>query len=108
MHIGEKIKQIRHEKNMSLRQLAVMSDINHAYLSRIENGKVQPSVESLTKIAKALGCDVADFFEKKMEVDDELKKEGVQWVIFGKELEKEGITLEQVKEWIRAIKATKL
>lgn len=108
MHVGEKVRKIRNEKKLSLRQLATMTDMNHAYLSRIENGKVQPSVESLTKIAKALGCDVADFFDKKMEVDDELKKEGVQWVIFGKELEKEGITLEQVKEWIRAIKATKL
>jgi len=108
MRVGEKVREIRNEKKLSLRQLAAMTDMNHAYLSRIENGKVQPSVESLIKIAKALGCDVADFFEKKMEVDDELKKEGVQWVIFGKELEKEGITLEQVKEWIRAIKATKL
>lgn len=107
MHVGEKVREIRNKKKLSLRQLAAMTDMNHAYLSRIENGKVQPSVESLTKIAKALGCDVADFFEKKMEVDEELKKEGVQWVIFGKELEKEGITLEQVKEWIRAIKATK-
>ena len=108
MRVGEKVREIRNEKKLSLRQLAAMTDMNHAYLSRIENAKVQPSVESLIKIAKALGCDVADFFEKKMEVDDELKKEGVQWVIFGKELEKEGITLEQVKEWIRAIKATKL
>ncbi|MBA2877992.1 transcriptional regulator with XRE-family HTH domain [Anoxybacillus kamchatkensis] len=107
MHVGEKVRKIRNEKKLSLRQLATMTDMNHAYLSRIENGKVQPSVESLIKIAKALGCDVADFFEKKMEVDEELEKEGVQWVIFGKELEKEGITLEQVKEWIRAIKATK-
>lgn len=105
MHIGEKVKTIREKKKLSLRQLATIANINHAYLSRVENGKVNPSIETLSKIAKALNCDVADFFEKKIEVDEELKKEGVQWVIFGKELEQEGITLEQVKEWVRAIKA---
>jgi XRE family transcriptional regulator of biofilm formation len=106
--IGIKIREKREEKGMSLRQLAQLIDTNHAYLSRIENGKVTPSIESLIKIANALGCDVSDFFEKKIEADDELKQEGVEWIIFGKELEKEGITLEQVKEWVRAIKATKL
>jgi len=108
LETGVKIKQLRNKKGISLRKLAAIIDVDHSYLSRVENGKVTPSLETIVKIAQALECDVADFFERKMEVDEELKKEGVEWIIFGKQLEEEGITLDQVKEWVRAIKATKL
>jgi XRE family transcriptional regulator, master regulator for biofilm formation len=105
--VGKKIREMREKKGLSQRGLAKALNMNHAYLSRIENGKVDPSIELLVKIAEILECNVADFFEKKMEAPEDLKEEGVEWIIFGKELEKEGISLEQVKEWVRAIKATK-
>jgi XRE family transcriptional regulator, master regulator for biofilm formation len=105
--VGAKIREIRERKGLSLREVAKRLGIGHAYLSRVENDKVSPNVETLAKIAEALGCEISDFFENKIEADEELKNEGVRWVIFGKELEKEGITLEQVKEWVRAIKATR-
>jgi XRE family transcriptional regulator, master regulator for biofilm formation len=108
-NVGKRIKEIRQERGLSVRALARKLETDHSYLSKVENGKVTPSLETLVKIADALQCNVSDFFEdeNKIEADEELKKEGVEWIILGKELEKEGITLEQVKEWIRAIKATK-
>lgn len=108
-NVGKKIKEIRQERGLSVRALARKLETDHSYLSKVENGKVTPSLETLVKIADALQCNVSDFFdnENKIEADEELKKEGVEWIILGKELENEGITLEQVKEWIRAIKAVK-
>lgn len=108
-NVGKRIKEIRQERGLSVRALARKLETDHSYLSKVENGKVTPSLETLVKIADALQCNVSDFFEdeNKIEADEELKKEGVEWIILGKELEKEGITLEQVKEWIRAIKAVK-
>jgi XRE family transcriptional regulator, master regulator for biofilm formation len=108
-NVGKRIKEIRQKRGLSVRELAKKMDTSHSYISRVENGKVTPSLETLVKMAEVLECNVSDFFdnENKIEADEELKKEGVEWIILGKELEKEGITLEQVKEWIRAIKATK-
>ena len=108
-NVGKRIKEIRQKRGLSIRELAKKMDTSHSYLSRVENNKVTPSLETLVKMAEVLECNVSDFFEDehKIEADEELKKEGVEWIILGKELEKEGITLEQVKEWIRAIKAVK-
>jgi XRE family transcriptional regulator, master regulator for biofilm formation len=106
-NVGKRIKEIRQERGLSVRALARKLETDHSYLSKVENGKVTPSLETLVKIADALQCNVSDFFKNRIEADEELKKEGVEWIILGKELENEGITLEQVKEWIRAIKATK-
>jgi len=52
--IGEYIKKIREEKNLSLNQLALYSGVSAAHLSRIERGLREPSPEILRKIAAAL------------------------------------------------------
>lgn len=52
--IGEYIKKIREEKNLSLNQLALYSGVSAAHLSRIERGLREPSPEVLRKIAAAL------------------------------------------------------
>ena len=54
MTIGEYIKKIREEKNLSLNQLALYSGVSAAHLSRIERGLREPSPEILRKIAAAL------------------------------------------------------
>ncbi|SHF31065.1 Transcriptional regulator, contains XRE-family HTH domain [Thermoanaerobacter uzonensis DSM 18761] len=54
MTIGEYIKKIREEKNLSLNQLALYSGVSAAHLSRIERGLREPSPEVLRKIAAAL------------------------------------------------------
>ncbi|HHW56795.1 MAG TPA: helix-turn-helix transcriptional regulator [Clostridia bacterium] len=52
--IGEYIKKIREEKNLSLNQLALYSGVSAAHLSRIERGFREPSPEVLRKISTAL------------------------------------------------------
>lgn len=60
--IGEKLRAIRQERNMSLRELATEAEISASMLSQIETGKVFPSVRSLYGIASALGVSVDYFF----------------------------------------------
>lgn len=55
MNIGEKIKELRKERNMSARELARRSGISQGYLSQLETGKnSNPTNEVLNKIAKGL------------------------------------------------------
>lgn len=55
--LGVRIKQLRKEKKMTLQQLAG-TRLTKGMLSLIENGKAQPSMESLQFIAEQLQVDV--------------------------------------------------
>ncbi|MGH7451516.1 MAG: helix-turn-helix domain-containing protein [bacterium] len=60
MKLGMRLRELRNNKNLSIKALAKKLKVNHAYLSRIESGRVQPSEQILTKISKALKHDEAE------------------------------------------------
>lgn len=51
MELGNKIKNIRYNHNISQEELAKMLEINRNNLSRIETNKCLPSAEVLAKLA---------------------------------------------------------
>ncbi|WP_042461055.1 helix-turn-helix domain-containing protein [Neobacillus dielmonensis] len=57
--LGTKIQQLRHERNLTLTQLAKKTEISKSYLSHIERSiQANPSIEVLAKIAAALDVDI--------------------------------------------------
>ena len=58
------VRQIRQERGLSQQALADLADVNKVTLVRIEGGKGNPNVETLEKLADALGVEIADFFPK--------------------------------------------
>jgi transcriptional regulator with XRE-family HTH domain len=69
MNIGERIKLFRSNKNLSQKEVAVSIGIDQAQYSRIESGKVEPTLSSLEKIANALGITVAELFSQERPAD---------------------------------------
>ena len=63
MNIGEKIKQLRTDKNLTQPQLAEVIGIEQSYLSKLENDKSVPSADIFQAILKALIVDVGSFLE---------------------------------------------
>ena len=63
--IGEKLRTVRQERKMSLRDLADKAEISASMLSQIETGKVFPSVRSLYGIASALAVSIDYFFPEQ-------------------------------------------
>jgi transcriptional regulator with XRE-family HTH domain/mannose-6-phosphate isomerase-like protein (cupin superfamily) len=63
--IGEKLRAVRQERQMSLRELAHKAEVSASMLSQIETGKVFPSVRSLYGIANALNVSVDYFFPEQ-------------------------------------------
>ncbi len=61
---GAKIVALRTEKRMTQEQLAQMAGITRNNLSRIENGKYNPGLDILQRIAEPLGVEL-DFVEVK-------------------------------------------
>lgn len=55
MHIGSKLKLLRNEKDYTLKELAERTDLSISFISDIENGRRNPSLENLVKLAGALG-----------------------------------------------------
>lgn len=53
--IGERVKTLREKAGISGNAFAKQAGISQAYLWEIENGKTEPSISSLEKIAIALG-----------------------------------------------------
>ena len=54
MNFGEKLKQLRTEKNLTQPQFADAIGIEQSYLSKLENDKSQPSADMFSTIIKAL------------------------------------------------------
>lgn len=66
MKLGEKIKDIRTAKHLSLAELAKGTKLTSSFISQVERGIVSPSVNSLRKLAHALDINVGKFFEDEL------------------------------------------
>ncbi len=63
--IGERIKSLRNERNMTLAELSQKTNLSTSYLSQLERDKTTPSISSLVEIANALDVNVRYFFEEE-------------------------------------------
>src|SRR5271168_3895294 len=53
MIIGEKLKTLREQKNMSQGDVEKRTGLLRCYISRVENGHTVPSVDTLERLAQA-------------------------------------------------------
>ena len=59
--IAKNIKKYRKEKGLSQDKLARLADVAHATIIKIESGGIQsPTIDTVQKIAKALGIGLED------------------------------------------------
>lgn len=63
MLLGARIKELRKQAGLSQDQLAEKVGIESKYLSRIEVGKRQPSLETLGNIADCLQVEMKELFD---------------------------------------------
>ncbi|ORM36543.1 XRE family transcriptional regulator [Williamsia sp. 1135] len=57
--MGETIRTMRQVQGLTLVQLAKLSGLSNPFLSQVERGKAQPSMDSLRRIAEGLGTTIA-------------------------------------------------
>ncbi|AFS40480.1 helix-turn-helix domain-containing protein [Leuconostoc gelidum] len=62
--VGENLKKVRIEKNMTLDNVAEMTGVSKPTLHNIETGKTSPSIDNLWKISSGLGIPINYFFSK--------------------------------------------
>src|SRR5216684_2778606 len=54
MDIGNRLRSVREEKNLSQGDIEQRTGLLRCYISRVENGHTVPAVETLEKMARAL------------------------------------------------------
>lgn len=66
---GEKLRTLRKRRGMTLKELACeLGFRSHSYISAIEFGKKQPSVELVIKIANLFGVSTDQLLNDDLEV----------------------------------------
>ena len=62
-NLGAKLRSLRKTKNLSLKQLASRVACSPSYVSMVENGKVDPGISRLKRIADGLEITIVDLFQ---------------------------------------------
>lgn len=65
--LGYKIKQLRKQEKLTLKQVSERTNLSISFLSQLENGKSSATLESLKKISETLGVNPSYFFREPEE-----------------------------------------
>ncbi len=65
LKVGQRIKDLRHRLTLSQEALANKADVDRTYMTDVENGRRNISVEILEKIIGALGVSFSEFFNSE-------------------------------------------
>ncbi|WP_207791971.1 helix-turn-helix domain-containing protein [Siccirubricoccus phaeus] len=61
--VGERVRQLRRHRELSLQQVAQRAELSVGFLSQIERGLSSPSLRDLIRVAAALEADLGMLFE---------------------------------------------
>ena len=61
--LAQRLKQLRSEKKITQEELAHLSDLTLSQIARIETVKINPTVSTMFRIAKALDVKITELFD---------------------------------------------
>lgn len=61
--LGNNFKKIREAKEMSQGDVMRAMGCSRSYISNIENGKTNPTLETISKLAKVLGVNITELLK---------------------------------------------
>ncbi|MEK5523400.1 helix-turn-helix domain-containing protein [Heyndrickxia sp. FSL W8-0423] len=98
--IGQRIKNFRLQKQLSLSELAEKAGVAKSYLSSIErNIQSNPSVQFLEKIAAVLGISVNSLLHEEIEKTDENELDS-DWELLVREAMNSGVSKDEFREFL--------
>jgi transcriptional regulator with XRE-family HTH domain len=80
MEIGEKLKAIREQKDMSQGDIEKRTGLLRCYISRVENGHTVPAIETIEKLARAMEIPIyALFYEAEPPAPHSPQSDATGW-----------------------------
>lgn len=73
MSVGKAVLRVRRERGMTQGQVGAKANLATSYISRIENGHVQPTMGTLGRIARALDVPASTIFQVSEQGDRSFK-----------------------------------
>lgn len=64
MHIGEKLRQLRVQRNLTQAEMADRCELSKGFISQVERDLASPSIATLTDMLECLGSNLKDFFSE--------------------------------------------
>lgn len=58
--LGERVRERRVDRGVTQEDLAHAAGVHRTYMTHVETGRVNPSLETMARLAVALECDIAD------------------------------------------------
>lgn len=58
--LGERVRERRAKRGVTQEDLAHSAGVHRTYMTHVETGRVNPSLETMARLALALDCDIAD------------------------------------------------
>ena len=94
MDIGQRIRELRIQKQLTQEELADRSELTKGFISQLENNHTSPSIATLEDILQCLGTTFQEFFAQSEDeeqivfgeqdyfekIDEELKNK-IEWII---------------------------
>jgi len=68
MVIGDRLRELREQKNLSQGDIEKRTGLLRCYISRVENGHTVPAIETLEKLARALEIPMYQLFYDGMQI----------------------------------------
>lgn len=97
--VGEKVKQYRENKGLTINEFSHLSGVSKSYISSIERGLQQnPSIQVLQRLSDALGVELKQILGFNSKSSIQLDEE---WLRLVKLAIKEGLTKEEFLEYIQ-------
>lgn len=71
---GQRVKELRLAKELSQEKLANIAEIDRTYMTSLENGRRNVSLQNIEKIIGALGTSIPEFFNAPLFQNSKRKK----------------------------------
>lgn len=93
INLGEKIKDLRIQNNLTQEELANRSELSKGFISQIERNLTSPSIATLMDILECLGTNLKDFFNDSVQEkivfhkddffikEDKELKQTISWIV---------------------------
>lgn len=95
--VGTKMRHTRLLKGLTLKQLADSAGCSESLLSKIENGRANPSLRMIQRVAYALGITVGELFAQEDDLNHLVARAGRRTMIETDQLRRgQGLTLERL------------
>ncbi|MBQ9195790.1 MAG: cupin domain-containing protein [Clostridia bacterium] len=95
MKIGEKLRRLRQQRNLTQEELADRCELTKGFISQVERDLASPSIATLTDMLECLGSDLKTFFSEADEdekvvfsiqdmfekIDEEALRGSILWLV---------------------------